>query len=119
MTQSNPSRSNLQDILSQIETSDMPRQRRRDMASAVRTIAKALDSRPSDSAADPRMLGIRLKKISAIALGLTQRRWNNVRSLLRQALKLARSIMAGRSTGPLLARWEALMMHFADNVCDG
>jgi integrase len=114
MSQSSPSRTSLEDILHSIATTEMPPARRHDMASAVRTAAKAIGQHPRDIAADPRMIGIRLRKVSPAALGLSQGRWNNVRSLLRQALKLAVPVMAGRSTTTLLECWEALMAQLAN-----
>ena len=114
MSQTSPSRTSLEDVLHHVAAAEMPITRRHDMTSAVRTVAKAIGHHPKDIEAHPRMLGIRLKRISAAALGLSQGRWNNVRSLLRQALKLAGPVMEGRSTTPLLEAWEKLMVHLAD-----
>jgi integrase len=114
MSQTNPSRTSLEDVLRSVAAAEMPPARRQDTASAVRTVARAIGRHPRDIEADPRMLGIRLKNVSAAALNLSQGRWNNVRSLLRQALKLAVPVMAGRSTTPLLEGWEQLMGQLAD-----
>ena len=85
MSSAKLSRTSLEDVLLEIAKAEMPPARRHDMASAVRTVARAIGRKPRDIEADPKMLGIRLKSVSAIALGLSQGRWNNVRSLLRSA----------------------------------
>lgn len=103
-----PSRSSLADVLAAIETATMPPRRRQDMASAVRTVAKALDHPPERIPADPHALGARLKLVSPEALGMSVGRWHNVRSLLRSALMLVAPVMKGNSRVPMSAAWKVL-----------
>jgi len=87
---------------------DLSPQRRQNMASAVRTVARLLD-RPIESIpADPQLLGRWLKGISPEASGITKARWNNVRSLFRAALALTRPMLPGRQAQPLSPAWRAL-----------
>ena len=60
--------------------------RLRDMASALRRIAKALGLPPEDVPCDPRWLQPRLKKIAPAAHGLTLKSWQNVVSDARGAM---------------------------------
>jgi integrase len=87
---------------------DLPKARRQDLASAVRTVARALARPPELIPADPVLLGRRLAEISPIALGVSKGRWANVRSLLLQALALSRPMLPGRHREPLSPPWAAL-----------
>ena len=85
--------------------------RRRDLASAVRTIARALGRPPAEIPANPRYLRERLDGLSAAAAGVGDGRWRNLRSLLGTALTLAGvKSLPGRYVAPLGPRWAA---HFA------
>ena len=64
MSPDTPSRSTLADVLAAIETADMAPRRRQDMASAVRTVAKALGHPPERIPADPHALGARLELVA-------------------------------------------------------
>lgn len=81
---------------------------RQDMTSAVRQIAKALGKAPEDIPADARLLAIRLKSVAPEALGYAPARWNNIRSLLRKALRLVGPMMPGNSEVTLSPAWEGL-----------
>jgi site-specific recombinase XerD len=61
-----------------------------------------LDQRPGEYEVMRQVL------ISPAAHGLSQGRWNNVRSLLGKALAMARPMLPGRSIEPLMPEWGAL-----------
>jgi integrase len=88
--------------------SDLTPQRRQNMASAVRTVARLLGRPPESVPADPRQLSRRLDEIAPEAAGITKERWNNVRSLLRAALALTRPMLPGRQLQTLSPSWQAL-----------
>ena len=98
------------DVLAQISADqDLTARRRQDMASAIRTLAKALDKTLSDLPAHPGFLRHRLKAFSPIAAGLTPTRWANTLSLVRASLKrLGLSHMPGRYTQPMAPAWAEL-----------
>ena len=118
MAPQTPSRATLADVLAAIEATQPVGARRNDMLSAVRGVAEALARKPEEIEADPRRLAIRLKSVSAVSLGVTERRWNNIRSLFRQALSLVTSVMPGRSEVPLSPDWAQLMEHLSGNRAD-
>ena len=99
----------LADVLSAIEAAGMPAARRRDMKSAVLTVAKALGRHPSDVPADTAQLRRRLKDLSAEGLGLSEGRLANIRSLLLKAMALVQRAMAGKQTVQLLEPWQRLI----------
>ena len=55
---------------------------RQDMASALRTAARALDRQLEQIPADPQLLARRLAEVSPVARGISKGRWANVRSLI-------------------------------------
>jgi integrase len=87
---------------------DLSPQRRQNMASAVRTVARMLDRTPEAIPANPQLLARRLDGIAPEAAGITRARWNNVRSLLRAALALTRPMLPGRELRPLSPAWQVL-----------
>jgi hypothetical protein len=102
------SRATLADLITAVQAADLTPQRRQNMTSAVRTVARALGREPGQIAADASLLGRRLASVTAQQHGLSAGRWNNVRSLLRAALALVRPTMKGRSTVPLSQAWQGL-----------
>jgi integrase len=102
------SRATLADLIAAVQAADLSPQRRQNMTSAVRTVARVLGRGPEQIPADPLLLGRRLASVTAQQHGLSEGRWNNVRSLLRAALALVRPIMKGRSTVPLSQAWQGL-----------
>lgn len=93
----------------------LPRRRRQDIASALRMVATALGRSLDDLPADPGQLRDRLKGFTPAMAGLTQRRWINVLSLTRSALKHAGiTRVPGRSCVPLARGWTALFQLFED-----
>ncbi len=87
---------------------DLSLARRQDMASAVRTVARAFGRSPELVPADPALLGRRLAEISPAVIGVSARRWANVRSLLLKALALIQPVLPGRSQQTMSPAWLAL-----------
>jgi integrase len=98
----------LQDVLAAIAAADLSKPKRQDLASAVRTAARALGRAPEEIAAEPAFLAKRLAEVAPVALGISPARWANVRSLLNKALALVRPMLPGRHREPLSAAWKAL-----------
>ena len=98
----------LADVLAAVHSAPLPDRRRQDLASAVRSVARALGRPPEQIPADPRLLARRLAEIAPQALGFSKPRWNNVRSLLRAALDLVTTVSPGRHLTPLTPAWQAL-----------
>jgi len=98
----------LQDVLAAIATADIPEPKRQDLASAVRTVARALGRSPEEISAEPALLAKRLAEVAPVALGISAGRWANVRSLLNKALALTRPMLPGRHREPLSAAWKEL-----------
>ena len=98
----------LADVLGALEHAELPERRRQELASAVRTAARALGRTPEAVAADPRLLAARLAAVAPAAVGLSPGRWANVRSLLRKALALVAATSPGRHLTPLSPEWQAL-----------
>jgi len=95
----------LADLLAILQTADLPERKRQDLASAIRTVARALGRLPEDIPADARILANRLKDVAPAALGISLGRWNNVRSLLRTALTFVQTISPGRNRNDLSLEW--------------
>src|SRR5215207_729264 len=104
----------LVDVLSAVSAADLKPAQRQDMASAVRTVARALDRPPEHLPADPALLRPRLAALSAAALGLSEGRWANVRSLVLKSIALTRPVLPGRSPEPLSLAWLALHQALPD-----
>ena len=85
----------LADVLAAIATAEIPERRKQDLASAVRSEARALGRSPEQVPADPRLLASRLAEIAPQGVGFSKARWNNVRSLLRAALELVTAMAPG------------------------
>jgi integrase len=109
MTIESSSRMTLADLIPLISSADLPRDRKLDMASAVRAIAKVLGVDLTDIPADPGLLRRRMDMISPEANGYSPRRWANIRALLGRALELARPLMPSRSYAPISPAWEILL----------
>src|SRR5262249_54432746 len=78
----------LADVLLAVQSADLPKRQRQEMASALHTIGRALDRPLASIPAAPRLLSMRLKEIAPRAIPVSNRRWNNVRSLGAKALSL-------------------------------
>ena len=83
--------------------------RRQDIASAVRTIGKALGRPLADLPAHPAYLRSRLAGVSPTMAGLSLARWANAKSLLRAAMRqTGLAHLPGRYTVPMAPAWTAL-----------
>jgi hypothetical protein len=91
-----------------LQASNLPERRKQEIASAVRTAARALGRSPENIPAEARLLASRLKEVAPAAIGISHGRWNNVRALLRAALALVQPISPGRHRNDLLPEWLAL-----------
>ena len=98
----------LVDVAIAVQLASWPARRRQETELALRTIGRALDKPLERIPADPRHLSARLKEVAPRAIGVSPRRWNNVRSLTRGALNLVRQMAPGRNTNPLTPSWDAL-----------
>jgi integrase len=89
---------------------ELPDRRRQDLLSAFRTMERALGRRLDEEPAHPALLRKRLAGVAPVAYGLSARRWRNVLSLIRFALKRAGlAKLPGRYREPLTPEWEALL----------
>lgn len=89
--------------------------RRQDLASALRTVAKALGKSPEDLPANPASLRQRLVRFTPAMAGVSRRRWQNALSLVRAAFKHAGlTQVPGRSRTPLSAAWAELFRHISN-----
>jgi hypothetical protein len=99
-----PGTATLADVLAAVEDCSCPVRQRQDRASAIRTLAKALGRRPEEVPAHPGHLQRLLKESSPAMAGLTPRRWRNILSLTRAALRQAGiSTVPARDTAPVNA----------------
>jgi integrase len=81
---------------------------RRDEVSAIRAVARALGAAPSALPLNVKLLRRRLEDVSPTAMGVTPRRWNNVRSLFSRALQAAVEIKRSPRGVPISPEWRAL-----------
>ncbi len=89
--------------------------RKRELISAVHSLARLLDLDPAAVPAEPRGLRNRLATLSPAAGGIGRGRWNNIRSLTLTALRQAGvRTMRGRASAPLNPAWEALRAQLPD-----
>jgi hypothetical protein len=103
----------LADLLARLQASDLPGRQRQELASAIRTAARALGRSPENTPANGRLLADRLKCVGPTAIGISRGRWNNVRCLLRTALALIQPISPGRNRNDLSPEWLALWSKLA------
>jgi hypothetical protein len=106
----------LAEVLEQIaEMGGLPRQRRHDLMSAVRSVARLLDGLPADIPADPEALRHRLSLLTPAAAGMTRSRWRNVRALLAAALALTGAkVLRRRRRDSLEPAWLDLILRIGD-----
>ncbi len=92
-----------------IADESLTKRQRQDLASALRTVAKALGRPLDDLSAHPGQLRDRLKDFVPAMAGISPGRWANTMSLTRQALKRAGLVhVPARSRVPFAPRWTAL-----------
>jgi hypothetical protein len=107
-----PANASLADLIAFISRdSGLAPRRRDDMASAIRTLAKAMGLAPEQAPpADFRFINVKLKNFVPDQAGLSHSRWSNTRSLVRAAFKHAGiASMPGRYQAPLAPAWDELL----------
>ena len=106
----------LAQVLERIATmNSLPSQKRHDLMSGVRRVARLLDSLPADIPADPEALKRRFAILTPAAADMTRSRWRNVRALLTTALALTGAkVMRGRRRHALMPQWLALLERVSD-----
>ena len=107
---------NLAEVIDRILSLEgLGRQRRDDLMSAVRIVARLLGARPADIPANPEALTRALKIMTPASAGMTKRRWANVRALLTAALDLtgAKIVRRRRIVG-LTPSWFSLRNRVGD-----
>jgi integrase len=97
----------LGELRTQIRTDQsLPELRRREMASALKCVAKALDLPIDSIPADPVSLRAGMSRLTAAMAGVTPGRWRNVQSLTSAALAHAGIVMVqGRIRQEPSAKW--------------
>lgn len=91
------------------EDHELPATRRRDLASGLRRVAKALGLSPENVPCDARWLQPRLATINPIAVGLTAKSWTNAVSDARSAMaRFDRLKPRANRRKQLLPEWRAL-----------
>jgi integrase len=109
MANPTPQLSTLQHLIDALKAApDRTDVQKRDEVSAVRTVAKALGAEPSVIALNVKLLRQRMEEVSPAAIGLSQSRWNNVRSLFSRALQLAVAVKRSPVGVPISPSWQAL-----------
>lgn len=98
----------LADVLAAVLSANLPDRRRQDMASALRTVSRALGRPLISVPADARRLSAKLKQVSPRSIGISPGRWNNIRSHVRGSLALVQPMAPGRHLNNLSPAWEAL-----------
>jgi integrase len=114
MSTKTPSRAappTLADLISHIQQRHgLSQQRRHDLTSAVRMIAKLLGQPASDIEANPATIRQRLAPFTAASAGMSRGRWRNVRSLFTAALNVADvPVVRRRRRDMLLPAWQELL----------
>jgi hypothetical protein len=95
-------------LLATLAAGGLPERKRQELASAIRTTARALGRPPEEIPANGRLLASRLRDVAPAAIGISTGRWNNIRSLLRNALSFIEPISPGRNCNDLSPEWRAL-----------
>lgn len=98
----------LADLLEAVRTADLTDPQRRERASAIRTVARALGAEPAEIPLNIKLLRRRLEEARPEALGISRSRWNNVRALLNRALELKTKAMPSAQSSPISPTWRAL-----------
>lgn len=98
-------------LIARISAADaLSPQRRRDVASALRCLAKAVRMPPESLIAEPAALRIKLKDFTPAMAGLTPGRWRNIWSLTGFALMQAGlCVVPDRATHPPSPAWQTCL----------
>ena len=92
-----------------LRLADLPTRTRQDMLAALTTLARAAGKPLSAVPAEVKLLRHTLNGLSPAMAGVSDRRWSNVRSLLRRALELARGARVLRGhRNPRSPAWVAV-----------
>ncbi len=106
----------LADVLERISTTELARQRRDDMASAVRVVCRAWGRQPGDVPANAQDLRTRLASLTAASVSVTPARWRNIKSLFGAALATTGvTSVSRRSSEPMSDEWEVLLKRAPDS----
>ena len=98
----------LQDLISAVQASGLTASQKRERTSAIRTVSKALGAAPGDIPTHVKLLRQRLGEVSPESLGISSRRWANVRVLLNRALELQGKVMPSAQRAEILPAWRKL-----------
>jgi hypothetical protein len=106
----------LADVLGRLTAIEaLPRQRRRELMSSVRRVARLMGDVPANIPADLEALRRRLKLLTPAAAGMRPSRFGNVRALLTAALDLTGTkMMRGRRRAALAPVWQELLKSVGD-----
>lgn len=109
MADTAPAINTLQELIDALKAAtDRAELQRRDEISAIRTVSRALGAEPSDLPLNVKLLRRRLEGVSPAAIGMSPRRWNNVRSLFSRALQLAVAVKRSPVGVPISPAWQAM-----------
>lgn len=104
-----PAIATLQALIDAIQSAhDRTDVQKRDETSAIRTVAKVLGADPSALPLNVKLLRKRMEEVSPAAIGMSQSRWNNVRSLFSRALQLAVTVKRAPVGVPISPAWQVL-----------
>jgi len=111
-----PSHATLQNVYTRASADpSLSPHRRQDICSALRKMAIAFDRPLEAIPAHPGYLRQRLERFTPATVGMSQRRWINVVSLVRAGLRLAGlSTVPGRYTLPMSPEWQDLWRRIND-----
>lgn len=103
----------VRDVMARVEAaSELTPDRRCEILSALRTLARCVGRDPGDIPAQPASLSKALKDAPYTLAGVGKRRWEAVRYLTRAGLRVAGfNVMPGRRTASALSpAWKALLL---------
>lgn len=100
---------NLADLLALVAGAELSSIKKRDIASAIRMVAKVLGAAPEDLPLDTLLLRRGLEEVQPESLGISRARWNNIRALLNRALELKTELMPSVQKNPISADWQVLI----------
>lgn len=105
-----PGTETLQTVLDRLqEDRDLDKTRRAELRSAVRTFCKVAGHEPYNVVAGPIRIRNLMSQCFPARHGISEARWNNVRSLLSKAMeRTGISVAAGKMLAPMNDAWKAL-----------
>ena len=99
----------LADVRTTVRATEPPGHRCQDIIAALNTVSRVLGRDLDQIPAEPTLLRRRLAEANPLAHRITAGRWNNVRSLLRQALTRLVPLSPSRSVTTLAPAWQTLL----------